>query len=344
MTVLALVESPVQLLHVIEWCHATGSADRTGIAVLAPSDANSRRQLRAMLGYAGEEGVAADWYDPRRGLAALAGAVGALRPRIAAADQLVVGDPFSGLVQVLLPAYRGGGLVVVDDGTATMEFTTRLAEGTPLARWDARGGLTAWLRGPSAARARRIFTPTPNRPVTVFTVMPANPVPSLVLRPNRYDWTRGRFGSPRLVPGTDIVGTSLVESGVVSGEAYLDQVAALAGGRPGRYYAHRRESPGKLARIAERTGLRVVTPEVPLEIELRRGPVATQVIGFPSSVGYTLPVVLAGVGAQVRLVPVEPAALQPGVSPRARGFLTTIVSQAGQRGTKDGITPLKARL
>lgn len=166
-----------------------------------------------MLGYAGEEGIAADWYDPRRGLAALAGAVGALRPRIAAADQLVVGDPFSGLVQVLLPAYRGGGLVVVDDGTATMEFTTRLAEGTPLARWDARGGLTAWLRGPSAARARRIFTPTPNRPVTVFTVMPANPVPSLVLRPNRYDWTRGRFGSPRLVPGTDIVGTSLVESG-----------------------------------------------------------------------------------------------------------------------------------
>ena len=39
----------------------------------------------------------------------------------------------------------------------------------------------------------------------------------------------------------------------------------------------------KLATIAQRTGLTVVRPEVPLEVELRRGPVAEQVVSFPSS-------------------------------------------------------------
>lgn len=327
MTALALVESPVQLLHLIEWCHATGTADRTGIAVLAPRDTTSRAQLRAMLGFAEEEGIAAQWHDPRRSRGAMVQTVVAMRRRVAAVDQLVVGDPFSGLVQALLPAYRGGGLVVVDDGTATMEFTARLAERSPLARWDARqGGPSALARRPSANRARRILTPAPNRPVTVFTVMPASRVPGLVIHPHRYDWTRRRFGPPEVVPGTDIIGTSLVESGVVAGDAYLDQVAALTSGRPGRYYAHRREEPGKLIRLAERTGLQVVRPQVPLEIELRRGQVAEQILGFPSSVGYTLPVVLDSVATRVRLTPVDPAWLQPGTGARARQFLAAIVA------------------
>ncbi|MGC3955869.1 MAG: hypothetical protein QM804_16770 [Propionicimonas sp.] len=328
MTALALVESPVQLLHVIEWCHATGSADRTSIAVLAPGDSTSRRQLRAMLDYAEEEGIATRWCDPRRqGPAALVGTLAGLRSALRAADRLVVGDPFSGLIQLLLPAYRGDRLVVVDDGTATMEFTTRLAEGSPLLRWDAPPGLATRLRHPAARRAHRIFSPSPGRPVTVFTVMPASRVPGLLIHPNHYDWARGRFGRPSVVPGTDIVGTSLVESGVVAVDAYLDQVAALAAGGSGRYYAHRREADDKLARIAERTGLQVVRPRVPLELELRRGPVAERVVGFPSSVGYTLPVVLAGVGTRVELLPVEPAWLAPGIGAGTRQFLASIAAK-----------------
>ena len=327
MTALALVESPVQLLHVIEWCHATGTGEDTRIAGLAPRDRTSREQLRAMLGYAEEEGTASRWYDPRRSPAALLATIVGLRRQVAAADRLVVGDPFSGVVQLLLPAHRGGGLVVVDDGTATMEFASRLAELTPLARWDAReAGLAARLRRPSAARAGRLFSPSPSRPVTVFTVMPVSRVPGLMLHPNRYDWTRRRFGRPEVVPGSDIVGTSLVETGMVAEAAYLEQVARLAGSA-GRYYAHRREGADKLARIAERTGLQVVRPRVPLEIELRRGPVAERVISFPSSVGYTLPVVLADVATESRLLPVEPAWLQPGVGGRAQDFLTTIVAR-----------------
>lgn len=328
MTALALVESPVQLLHVIEWCHATGSAHFTQIAVLAPRDATGRRQLRTMLGYAEEEGIASRWHEPRQSPVGLLGTLAALRPELRSASRLVVGDPFSGLVQLLLSAFRGDHLVVVDDGTATMEFTAQLAEGAPLLRWNAsRRGPVSWLRRPAARRARRTFAPTPGRPLTVFTVMPATRLPGLLVHPNHYDWTRGRFGRPALTPGTDLLGTSLVETGVVGDGAYLDQVAVLAAGGAGRYYAHRREAAGKLARIARRTGLQVVHPQVPLELELRRGPVSERVVGFPSSVGYTLPVVLAGVGTRVELVPVQPAWLAPGVGDRTRRFVAAIAAQ-----------------
>lgn len=332
MTALALVESPVQLLHVIEWCHATASAERTTVAVLAPVDETSRGQLRSMLEYAAEEGIEACWYEPRRSSGALLGTLIGLRRQMVAAEQLVIGDPFSGMVQLLLPGTRAGELVLVDDGTATIEFVARLAVQAPLTRWDApERTLAARLRHPIATAATRRFTPSIARPVTVFTVMPAARIPGLSVRENRYDWTRRRFGRPQVVAGTDIVGTSLVESGVVEAPAYLDAVASLAGGaRGGRYYAHRREEDAKLATIAQRTGLTVVRPEVPLEVELRRGPVAEQVVSFPSSVGYTLPVILASVPCRVRLVPVDPSWLLAGVGTRARTFLTTIVAnQAG---------------
>lgn len=335
MTTLALVESPVQLLHLIEWCYATGTPDRTSVAVLAPADLTSRGQLRVMLGYADEEGIRGEWYEPRQNPLAMIRTAAGLRSRVAGAGRLVVGDPFSGLIQQLLAAYRGNDLVVVDDGTATTEFTALLAERSPLIRWDAaQGGWLAGLRRPSADRACRLLTPSPARPVTVFTVMPVSRVPGLVVHPQRYRWTRGRFGRPEVVPGTDIIGTSLVESGVVEGEAYLDQLAALAAGTPGRYYAHRREDDRKLAQLAARTGLRVVRPEVPLEIELRRGPVAERVVGFPSSVGYTLPVVLADIPTQVQLLPVDPGWLRPRIGNRARRFLADVVANQPVSGAR----------
>ncbi|MCW5951022.1 MAG: N-acetylneuraminate synthase family protein [Propionibacteriaceae bacterium] len=92
-TASALVESPVQLLHVIEWCHATASAERTTVAVLALVDETSRGQmlLRSML-YAGEEGSRPAGTSLRC-LGSLLGTIGTLRRRVAAADQLVIGDP-----------------------------------------------------------------------------------------------------------------------------------------------------------------------------------------------------------------------------------------------------------
>lgn len=328
--VLALVESPVQVLHVLEWCHARVASLDTSIAVLAPTDPESRTQLRAMIAFAAEEDIEVTWLEPRSSRLAGLRTAAALRPRIAAADRIVLGDPFSGFIQTLLPAVRTPDVVVVDDGTATMEFVSQLAEGAPLRRWDATpSSIRRALRGPVAVAASRFFTARPGGGTEVFTVMPVSPVPGITVRHHRYDWTRRRFGPPGVVPGTDVVGTSLVESGVVDAENYLDGVADLAGRQAagGRYFAHRREDAAKLTRLARRTGLQVVRPSVPLEVEFRRGTVARRIVSFPSSVGYTLPVVLAGLTTEVSVLDIAPAWIRRDAGHGARTFLRRLTDQ-----------------
>ena len=83
----------------------------------------------------------------------------------------------------------------------------------------------------------------------------------MTLRVNDFAWTRARFGPPRLTKGTDLVGTSLVETGVVDPARYLDAVRALTQEHGAtRYFAHRRESPEKLRALSQATGLEIVTP------------------------------------------------------------------------------------
>jgi hypothetical protein len=317
---LALVESPAQFLHVLEWCHAEQAASRTQVAVLAPSDPTSVAQLQTMAEYAEEEGIALTWHAPRATALAGVRTVADLRGTVADARRLVIGDPFSGLIQALLPFARADEVVVVDDGTATLEFAAQLAAGRPLRRWH--GGFSP-VRAPLAAHARSFLS---HSRLSLFTVMTVSALPGSRVRRHDYDWTRRRFGPPRVIPGTDVIGSSLVETGVVETEAYLDAVAALAGraGAAGRYFAHRREDADKLRRVAQRSGLRIVRPRVPLEIELRRGPVARQLASFPSSVGYTLPLVLAGSGTRIAVQPLPEAMIRAGVTAGARSFLERV--------------------
>lgn len=319
----ALVESPAQFLHLLEWVHAEQAAERTVAMVLAPLEPTGRAQLRAMAQFAAEEHVAVEWYDPRRSTPQRLQVVRQLTGRVLRARRLVVGDPFSGMIQTLLLAARPRQVVVVDDGTATMEFVSQLVSGDPLRRWDAPPAAMEALRSPLARNARRFFR---SERVRVFTVMPVAGLPPHQVVRHRYDWTRRRFGPPRTVTGVDIVGSSLVESGVVQEESYLAAITELVRrhGHRGRYYAHRKENDRKLEQIAELTGLEVRRPEVPLEIELRRGPVAQVLASFPSSVGYTLPLVLAGVPTRVELQPVPTDMLTPRVGEAARRFLSRI--------------------
>jgi hypothetical protein len=321
---LALIESPAQLLHLLEWCHAEQAADRTRLAVLLPNDPGTVTQLRSMADFAEEEGIEVEWYEPRATPLAGLRTVAALRGRVAGARRLVIGDPFSGLIQAMLPFARPQEVVVVDDGTATMEFSTRLAHRESLHRWNAPPAV-GLLRGPLARHAQSFFG---DGRLRLFTVMPVTGLPGSRIRHHRYDWTRRRFGPPRPLRGLDVIGSSLVENGLVETESYLDAVTRLAAdpGAGGRYFAHRREDGEKLRRLAQRSGLRVVRPKVPLEIELRRGPVASRLASFPSSVGYTLPLVLAGVGPRIAVQPLPPEMIRPQVSVRTREFLERVAA------------------
>ncbi|SCF84037.1 hypothetical protein GA0115280_115514 [Streptomyces sp. Cmuel-A718b] len=64
---LAFVESPVQLLNVLEWVHTQGGDDpaATTVVVLPPVDPMSRGQLRRMAELARDEGITVRWQEAR---------------------------------------------------------------------------------------------------------------------------------------------------------------------------------------------------------------------------------------------------------------------------------------
>ncbi|MFD0330393.1 hypothetical protein ACFQZC_24855 [Streptacidiphilus monticola] len=143
--------------------------------------------------------------DPRGSRAETAACMARLAVQLSAArGRLVLGDPFSRLIQALLPFSRARELVVVDDGTATLELAELLLSEAPLVRWHAggRGG------GRFARKAGEILLA---RPFELFTAM-SGPVPlpgNAVLTANRYAWARRRFGAPTVRQGTvDLAGTS----------------------------------------------------------------------------------------------------------------------------------------
>ncbi|MFI9648562.1 hypothetical protein ACIHAA_19960 [Streptomyces sp. NPDC052040] len=394
---LAFVESPVQLLNVLEWAHAhtlrtkgSGAAERgaaipaqggprwsgagrtaaigagvlgagrtapdgpagagprgtvpggTGLrpapdgltlVVLSPTDPMTRGQLRRMAELARDEGHEVRWEEARGGTTAPFRTVGGLAPLLRRADRVVMGDPFSRYVQLLLTITRAEELVVVDDGTATMEFVAQLARGERLVRWHRKGGRPRprdLLFAPVSAVARRRLRPGVQRAVEVFSSMPIEEVPDgVTVTPNDFAWTRARFGPPRLTKGADLVGTSLVETGVVDGERYLEAVRALAAAHGARrYFAHRRESPDKLHRLATEAGLEVVRPDLPLELIARRGPIGRTILSFPSTVVHTLPLALVGTEVRVAVCDIDPAWLTDRASPRAQGFLSGVTGTA----------------
>ncbi|MFJ9582971.1 hypothetical protein [Streptomyces acidicola] len=340
---LAFVESPVQLLNVLEWAHAhalgteSDSARAPGagltLVVLSPNDPMTRGQLRRMAELARDEGYEVRWEEARGGTTAPFHTIAGLAPLLRKAERVVMGDPFSRYVQLLLTITRAQDLVVVDDGTATMEFVSQLARGERLVRWHRKGGRPGprdLLFAPVSSKARHRLTPSENRHVEVFSSMPIDEIPDgVTVTANGFAWTRARFGPPRITKGADMVGTSLVETGVVDGDRYLEAVRALARAHGAtRYFAHRRESADKLHRLAQETGLEVVRPDLPLELIARRGPIGSTILSFPSTVVHTLPLALAGTDVKVAVCDIDPTWLTENASPRAQGFLSGVTGTA----------------
>jgi hypothetical protein len=311
----------------------------------------TRGQLRRVAELARDEGVAVRWEDARGGPTAPLKTVGSLARELRRARRVVIGDPFSRYVQLLLTLTSARDIVVVDDGTATMEFVSQLADGERLVRWHRKGSSPAGLQAaaqavlfaPFARRARSRLTPggpggrdgERARRVSVFSSMPVDASDArlremgVTVTANDFAWTRSRFGPPRLTRGTDLVGTSLVETGVVDLERYLEGVASLARTHGAtRYFAHRRESSEKLHRVKSATGLEIVRPDLPLELVARRGPIGRTVVSFPSTVVHTLPLALAGTPVSVAVCEVDRTWFTAGASPRAEGFLSGVTDSA----------------
>lgn len=314
---LALVESPAQLLNAVEWLAATPDMEAE-VVVLAPRREETRRQIRATMQLVAGSRARVEWCEARQDLRGPGRLLARLVPRVRRARRLVLGDPFSGLIQTLLTAFSGDVVVVVDDGSATLEFADRIAAGEAMVRWH--------VTRPGPLQRRRAALTTSvlaSRPLELFTAMPLDDV-GLRVRRNRYRWLRSLHPSPQVVDGAVLVGSSLVETGVVAREPYLAAVARLTreqGLR--RYLAHRREDATKLGEVAD-LGLEVQRLSLPLEVELAAGPVERLVLSFPSTVLVTLPIVLEGTGVEVRSLTVPPGWLLPGAGDAALEFLDRV--------------------
>ena len=332
---LAFVESPVQLLNVLEWAHARSARrgahprravpDRPDDAAASCAGWPTWPATRATRSAGRRRGAA-----PLRPSTPSAASPGLLRR----ADRVVLGDPFSRYVQLLLTITRARDLVVVDDGTATMEFVAQLARGERLVRWHRKGGRPGprdLVFAPVSVRRAHAASPrAATARVEIFSSMPMEETPDgVTVTANDFAWTRARFGPPRITKGADMVGTSLVETGVVDDDRYLEAVRALARAHGAtRYFAHRRESAEKLHRLAVETGLEIVRPDLPLELIARRGPIGRTVLSFPSTVVHTLPLALSGTEVRVAVCDIDPAWLTENASPRAQGFLSGVTGTA----------------
>ncbi|CAM5248357.1 Glycosyltransferase family 4 protein OS=Streptomyces tendae OX=1932 GN=F3L20_04260 PE=4 SV=1 [Streptomyces tendae] len=180
-----------------------------------------------------------------------------------------------------------------------------------------------------SAVARRRLSPGRDRTVEVFTSMPmADVPPGVTVRAHTFAWTRDRFGPPRVTQGADLVGTSLVETGVVDADAYVRAVGSLARTHGAALLRapprdHREAAP---AGRGDRPGDR--PPRAPVELVARRGPVGRTVVSFPSTVVHTLPLALAGTGVRIAVCDIDPAWLTAHASPRAQGFLSGVTGSA----------------
>ena len=294
---LALVESPAQLLNVMEWAHQTGvDRSRLTTVVLAPRNEMSRAQLRATAALATAAGHTVRWCDPRQDTTSTLRTVTSLAEQLRGVDRLVLGDPFSGVIQLVLSISHPDEVVVVDDGTATLEFARLWTSGESLVRWHSSA--SGRRRRQVASLARRRIAPGSGCAVTVFSCMPVR-LDGVTVLHNDFAWTRTAFGTPTVKATGDLIGTSLVETGVVEEEHYLRGVRALATEHAvDRYFAHRKEDGDKLTRIAA-MGLQVVRPDLPLELVARRDVIGETLISFPSTVVHTLPLVLADTAARL---------------------------------------------
>ncbi|SOD62013.1 hypothetical protein SAMN06297387_104183 [Streptomyces zhaozhouensis] len=337
---LAFAESPVQLLNILEWASATETD--CAVVVLPPRDPTTRGQLRRMARLARDSGHQVRWQEARGGAGAPPRTLAALAGPLRRARRLVVGDPFSRYLQLLLSLSRPRDIVVVDDGTATMEFVSQLANGERLVRWHrpSSRGAAGLLFAPVARRAVHRLSPAPGRVVEIFTAMPVRPIEGITVTENAFPWTRHYFGRPRVTEGADLVGTSLVETGVLREDRYLAAVGDLARQHHvTRYWAHRRESAEKLRRLGDETGVEVIRPDLPLELVARRGPIGGTILSFPSTVVHTLPRVLADTDVRVLVCDLAEGWFTDRVTARASGFLSAVTTTA--RGTH-GLVSLPA--
>ncbi|MFI6290289.1 hypothetical protein ACIBEJ_01820 [Nonomuraea sp. NPDC050790] len=304
------MESPLQMLCAVEAHHAGLLGERTVIVPRARQRAlvATRRELAGL--------------DLPDGLELARPSEEMPRP------VQVVGDAFSGRVQLRWLTSRPGRIVIVDDGLATIRLLELLAAGPYRALLRARhkAGLPRRVLG-TAAALRLAASST-----AVFTALPVKDDLAGAVRERGIDLVSHDFGwlraQPLRSPGpaerTVVLGTSLVRNGLVHRERYLRWLTELAASEPLAYFPHRREDPIDVAVIRERPGITVHDAGVPAELTLRGLDASQRVLSLPSTAITSLRVLLGTRGVAVEPVEVPDDWWTSRAAPALRSHLTGV--------------------
>ncbi|TKK81113.1 hypothetical protein FDA94_34160 [Herbidospora galbida] len=304
----AWVESPLQLLCVIEAQHAGLLGDdavvvpRSGLPALRLTrNEISRLALPDGLSFAEPS---AKMPKPGRSWA--------------------VGDAFSGRVQLSLLTSPVRRLLLVDDGLATIRLLELLAERRPLLRARAVPGAARTAMGTVAGvRLRRLAR---RGRLTVFTALPvpddvADAVRALGAAVVKHDfpWLRSQPGRRPPAEKTVVLGTSLVRNGLIHREAYVKWLTGLD--EPVAYYPHRREDPKDLDRVRRIDGVTVYESGAPAEMTLRDLRPGQRVLSLPSTAVTSLRILLRARGVSVETVDVPDEWWTASAGPSLRSHL-----------------------
>lgn len=290
-SVVAWVESPLQLLGVAEWAAAHGRSIDLAARVTPQIPETAEELLRRGAAFAEKQPY---FGIPWR--------------MLAAHEHWLVGDGFSGQFRLAAAVLRPRRVTFLDDGLNTLALADAVAGTRPYRRPGVNErGLTTRLaplvldhvRRTALAGAAELFTAFPLGDARAAAIAEYG----MQARRHAFDWLRDTAPAPRIADalgeGRILLGSARYVDGHEPEDGYLRWVAREAAAAPVTYLPHRREPAEALERVARIPGVRVQRLDMPVELALAGIGRPLEIRSLLSSTLTTLPIVLAGTGSTV---------------------------------------------
>jgi hypothetical protein len=311
-TSLAIIESPLQLVSLIEAIEC-GVCPRDSVVGLR-CDSSTTATLIELSRRSGFSQLRVLSNPSRRDLVRVARGV----------SRLVVGDLFSGLAQSLVLFSEFDEILVVDDGAATIEAFEAVRGGSSLVRpRDAHRSGRAALSSAALVAVRRASNRGGLR--WFSNVIPAEGRRDVTM--NGFRWSRRAALDVELAPRQQVIlGTALASDGLLSTDWYHQWLRRSAAGPGAYFFPHRREMGDTVRMMTESGAVVVENQGLPAELCLRDMPTWTRFSTLPSTIALTLPALRESTDLRCELVPAH--AWTPAATPRLRALSIQIVQRS----------------
>lgn len=232
------------------------------------------------------------------------------RRDFAAGRPWLVGDPYSGQVQVRLDRAEPSLLTLVDDGAITRLLAEQLRRGEPIARPRVSRLVPALRRELARRTTQRLLALAAAGRLSMTTYLSEHDPSVATLRAvgvrvttHQFDVTRRWGDRARAVPPSAriVLGTARVADGLVDASLELQRITELARSGAMAYLPHRREPHWFLTAVERTPDVVVIAHRLPIELALGGVERPLEVIAAPSTAAETLPIVLRGTDSTVRL-------------------------------------------